>query len=66
MMKIKLQKSECIVCEKTFNYIKGFKGEKNLCIKCYVSYMNYEKKLQVKEKMKESIDFFLATLLADR
>ena len=66
MMKIKLQKSECIVCEKTFNYIKGFKGEKNLFIKCYVSYMNYEKKLQVKEKMKESIDFFLETLLADR
>ncbi len=65
MMKIKLQKSECIVCEKTFNYIKGFKGEKDLCIKCYVSYMNYEKKIEAKEKMKESIDLFLQTLLVD-
>ena len=56
-MKIKLQKSKCIVCEKPFNYIKGFTGEKDLCFKCFLSYQKHGRQ--------EALDVMLLEVLED-
>lgn len=64
-MKIKLQKSKCIVCEIPFNYIKGFTGEKGLCFKCFLSYEKHERQEALEELVKDQADVMLLEVLED-